>query len=48
MMSLEQMCILQQEEISRKDTIILELLTELLQFRTLTEEELRLMEDDGK
>ena len=48
MMSLEQLCIEQESEIVRKDVIILELLTELSRFRELTEEEIRMMEDDNK
>lgn len=47
-MSLEQLCIEQESEIVRKDVIILELLTELSRFRELTEEEIRMMEDDNK
>lgn len=47
-MSLEQLCAEQEAEIVKKDTIILELLTQLMQFRQLTEEELRMMEDDIK
>lgn len=48
MLSLEQLCIEQETEIVRKDAIILDLLTQLMQFRELTEEELRMMEDDNK
>ena len=48
MMSLESLCIEQESEIVRKDALILELLTELMRFRELTEEESRLMEDDNK
>ena len=47
-MSLEQLCVEQEAEIVKKDTIILELLSQLMQFRQLTEEELRMMEDDIK
>lgn len=46
--SLEQLCIMQEEQIERQSIIIRDLLTELLQFRELTEEELRQTEDDGK
>ncbi len=46
--SLEQLCIMQEEQIERQSVIIRDLLTELLQFRELTEEELRQTEDDGK
>lgn len=48
MMSLEQICIMQEEQIEKQSIIIHNLLTQLLQFRELTEEELRMMEDDKK
>ncbi len=48
LMSLEQICIMQEEQIERQSVIIRDLLTQLLQFRELTEEELRMMEDDIK
>ena len=48
MMSLEQICIMQEEQIEKQSTIIRDLLAQLLQYRELTEEELRLTEDDGK
>ena len=47
-MSLEQMCIMQEEQIERQCVIIRDLLAQLMQFRQLTEEELRMMEDDNK
>ncbi len=47
-MSLEQLCLEQEAQISRQSVIIMELLTELMQFRQLAEEELKMMEDDYK
>ena len=47
-MSHAQICNMQEEKIERQSVSIRDLLTQLLQFRELTEEELRMMEDDIK
>ena len=44
-MSLEQICIEQEEIIEKQAALIRSLLCELLQFRALNNEELRLLED---
>jgi len=47
-MSLEELCLKQEEQIQNQSAIISELLTQLIQLRNLLEEEMRMAEDDSK